>query len=739
MRSKTGQLLPTRILLLAIAALFVQLSSRGQSDPAKYKERAAQIRQDVWGWKIPAFSQRTVPAEYSGESSVILARRAVIEADSKKKMNWVALAAHRDFYYNSTVRELVKINDKVSLEEYSQLSYSQFKKLNGWMSSRTTTFVGARIIKPDGTVKEVNMDESVLVKSDLNDKQRKLAISDLQVGDMLDYYIRTEEFTEFIKEPERLIFTFGDDHPIVDYSIHCSLGDKYALEYLSMNKAPDAKQTTNPDKDILLDLEVQHIAAAPTGLWMSSARELPALRINVLAGGNGRAKGEVVKGIPLAEVIANIDTRLRYMDPNWQFATRKRIMDMMRGYDKKFTKIPDDSLAFLIYYEYRFFHFYDMMNHDPEVGEAKNRGTINDYNYLPYLKDLLDHYNIPNTYIVTPSKFGPSMNQVMYPGDVVLMLRVDLTKPVYFDNNNMFTYPGYIPTYQEGQPYTEVFHKSYSKRRDPGSVDGQVPLSDAAENVHREELHVAIDGSEMQLLRVKRHTVLTGKMKETEQLRLLNFEDCYEAERVALRIERPLSEELKKDKANKKVYEDYLAALKNARASLKDRFKEEVSEEYDQDPKDLVSWKVDNMGIRHDAPDLVYSTEFTLDGLIQRAGNNFLLNIGHVLNSPLKLKPSQRKRTVDVYMSCARTLDCSIAFAIPAGFSVQGVDKLNKTVDNECGSVITTAQVQGNQLLVHFKRVYKHTMEPAAKWPQMLAIIDACTELSGQKVLLKKG
>jgi hypothetical protein len=150
----------------------------------------------------------------------------------------------------------------------------------------------------------------------------------------------------------------------------------------------------------------------------------------------------------------------------------------------------------------------------------------------------------------------------------------------------------------------------------------------------------------MQLLRVKRHTVLTGKMKESEQMRLLNFEDCYEQERTALHIERPLAEEIKK--TNKKVYEDYLAALKNARASLKDRFKEELTEEYDQEPKEMISWKVDNTGIRHYAPDLVYSTEFTLDGLIQRAGNNFLLNVGKVINSPLKLTPSQRNRTVDV-------------------------------------------------------------------------------------------
>jgi hypothetical protein len=67
------------------------------------------------------------------------------------------------------------------------------------------------------------------------------------------------------------------------------------------------------------------------------------------------------------------------------------------------------------------------------------------------------------------------------------------------------------------------------------------------------------------------------------------------------------------------------------------------------------------------------------------------------------------------------------------------VDKLNKTLENGCGSVVTSAKVQGNQLVVHFRRQYKHDQEPVANWSQMLAIIDAATDFADQKVLLKKG
>jgi hypothetical protein len=326
----------------------------------------------------------------------------------------------------------------------------------------------------------------------------------------------------------------------------------------------------------------------------------------------------------------------------------------------------------------------------------------------------------------------------MSPGDMTVMLRVNLPKPIYFTCENMFTCPGYIPAAIEGQPCPEVHPKSMYNGQVVG-LDTKLPLSTAEDNQQQENLEVKLNGADMQLLHVKRHTVLKGKMKEGEQLRLLNFEDCYESERNALHVERSIMDELKKARRSKNVSEDYATALQKARESLKDRFKEEISSEFEKDPKDLLAWKVDNPGLRNAAPDLIYTTEFTVDGLMQRAGNNLILNIGKVVNSPLKLKPSQRTRKVDIYMPYARTLDCTVAFDIPQGYTVQGVDKLNKTLNNDCGSVTTSAQVQGNQLMVHFRRIYRHDQETADKWPQLLAIIDAATDFADQKVLLKKG
>jgi hypothetical protein len=711
-------------------------SLHAQADTSKYKERAAAVDQEVWGWKIPAFNNYKVPAQYANESSVIMARRADIEASSKKRMA-PGLHVERSYYYNSTIRELVKINDKVSLDEYSQFSYRQFKKLNRWISATTTTFVGARIIKPDGSIRQVGIDESILVQTAGSGPERKLAISGLQVGDFLDIYVRTEEFSWILREPERLTFEFGDEKPILDYSIHCNIGDKYAVEYRSMNHAPDAQQTTNDDKDLILDMEMKNMAAVPTDLWMTPMRELPAFRINILAGGKdvtGRSRGDVVKDVPLSDIINRVWPALNtaVFDP-----VQEQVNKVLHNYADHIKKLPPDSLARLIYYAYRFTRYYNEMADENamEVGQARNRMEVNTVTYLFALRNLLNGYDIKSEFAMLPSRYGPSINDVMTPGDMALVLYVETPQPFFVTCENMFTCPGYIPEYLEGQPYV-VFNRSVAHGVPP-DLSIMTPVSSAEENLHKEDMHIDI-AADMQLLHIKRQTTLTGRMKQDEQLHLLNFEDCYASEQQALHVEKSVMDELKKTRRRNNVSEDYAAALQQARTSLKDRFKEEVASEFIEDPKEMLAWKIDNPGIRDYAADLVYSTEFTMDGLLQHAGNNLLLSVGKAINSPLKMTASQRDRKVDVYMPYARTLDCSISFTIPPGYTVMGVEKLNGKVANDCGSLTTTARIQGNQLIVQYKRIYKHNFEGAAKWPELLAIIDAGNDFSGQKVLLKK-
>ena len=157
------------ILFFAVTKAFSQFS---EDD---YRKQADEIRNDIWNSKTPFFDQRTVPAGYEKYSKVILARRQEITCigTSKTKFNLsYGLIKQSDLTYTSMFRELVKVNDEVSLQDYSEIS---FQKFSNYAYNKKTSFLGFRIIKPDGSIKEIDPDEIVLTDDEQNYKKAKLA------------------------------------------------------------------------------------------------------------------------------------------------------------------------------------------------------------------------------------------------------------------------------------------------------------------------------------------------------------------------------------------------------------------------------------------------------------------------------------------------------------------------------------------------------------------------------------
>ena len=44
------------------------------------------------------------------------------------------------------------------------------------------------------------------------------------------------------------------------------------------------------------------------------------------------------------------------------------------------------------------------------------------------------------------------------------------------------------------------------------------------------------------------------------------------------------------------------------------------------------------MGIRRDSSNFVYHVDYVMDGMVKRAGNNYLLSVGKLIGSSLKLE-----------------------------------------------------------------------------------------------------
>src|SRR5688572_16174804 len=194
------------------ASILLPAQSR---DDAKYRKESDEIRKQVWAWNKPEFKRKDVPVEYANASKVIIAHHTELTADSKSKLAYhglLSFGSNKESTIIETVREMIKLNDKSAVEYYSELTFTRLSRRSGFYSrARSTTFIGIRVIKPDGQIKEINADEIVLTKDESNEKQAKVAIPDLLPGDIIDYFIATDQVLTNDYSTKSYIITLFDD------------------------------------------------------------------------------------------------------------------------------------------------------------------------------------------------------------------------------------------------------------------------------------------------------------------------------------------------------------------------------------------------------------------------------------------------------------------------------------------------------------------------------------------------
>lgn len=737
-----------------IILLCTGLMAGAQVSDADYKKHAEEVRAEVWGWNKPAFKNRVIPDEYANASSVILAHHNEIKVKSKSKFHFylITAAVSKELYYTNTVRELVKINDKAALEDYSEISFQRLSKKSGiYIGQTTTTIIGVRIIKPDGTLKEVNADEAVMVRNEKNDKKGKLALSDLQVGDMIDYFIQVEQQMD-AQNIDPLLFVFGNEAPVLNYSVHAEVGKKFAVEYRSMNGAPEFKLTRSDDDEFILDAEKKNIPGQPTGLWMSAARQVPILRLHIVLGYKGmyaerlnaRRPGEVYHNMPFDEIMQDIKLELWQMNFNYKqsrylpyYAT---IKDMMKDYKRTRGDLPKDSIPEFVYYAARHLALNNWDKDVVEAGRERNYQSFNNKRFMFLLEKLMHEFDVDCDYVIVASRYGPDLKEVMSKDDVEFMLRTRTDKPIFLCAEGVFTQPGYVLAEYEGQQSPTIFIRDIGGVGKVKSEDGtvKVPVTTADQNKRSETVEIKLNDKSPMQLNLSRTTRLQGHQRTDYQKRLLLFEQYEAEERNALAVKQTLLEDLADSRKTKNLTTEYEAAFTKARKEQPDFFKEEIKTEYDAEPKELLDYKILNSGIMHQKPDLVYSSGFIIDGWVKKAGNNYIIDAGKFIGTQLQIKPEQRNRKVDVYMPYARSFQYDIQLDIPAGYKAEGVENLNKEIKNSCGSFVVSAKQQGDKLLIQVTKEYKNSFEPVSNWPQLLQIIDGCNDWCSQKIMLRK-
>jgi Domain of Unknown Function with PDB structure (DUF3857) len=747
-------------LMLSAALNHVTAQSK---DEQKYRNQSEEMRKTVWAWNKPQFAVREIPKQYANASKVILAHHTELTADSKSRFAFYGLGfgPKKEQTLTEVVREMVKLNDKNAVADYSEITFTRFEKTSGFYTSdKTTTYVGVRVIKPNGSIKEINADDIVLTKDESTEKKAKVAIPDLQPGDVLDYFIATEQslVNDMSNKPYHLLLF--DEAPILSLSFHAQLGKKYAIQYRSYNGAPELQVSKNDDRDIIADVEKTNIPPFETSLWVAPGLQLPFIRMNISLGYRGmgskyldtKKPGEVSKNTDSGEFLEDKANSMStdYYNEYWMKAAKRQFDDIESDAKDKckqsnisFKDLSDDDKAAQLYYTLRYTKF---LNFD--IDQLSKKINIGDYSYNNLAFPLfctLKAAGLDPAILVSNTRNGFRMGEIMDAGDLTSAAYLTNTKK-FFTIESVYDVPFMVPDEIEGLTNTKSFTfdhpgaiMSMKKTMSLTNIDTGpgVPVSTSDKNAHIENVKLALNTDKNTLV-VHRSTVMKGLYKADAQRALILYEDFYEEERKAFNDKKTLLERLEDGRKSKKYVDEVKSAFADARKKQKDAFSAEAKGWFEQDITDLKDYKTDNLGVRHTAPDFIYSSTFNLGGLVKKAGNNIIIEIGKIQGHPLVIKPEQRKRDVDAYMPFARSIEYNIELEIPEGYTAEGIEALNKKVVNETGFFTAEATATDKVVTVKVKKHYLHNFEPLNNWDKVVQFIDASNDWLNAKLLLKK-
>jgi hypothetical protein len=169
--------------------------------------------------------------------------------------------------------------------------------------------------------------------------------------------------------------------------------------------------------------------------------------------------------------------------------------------------------------------------------------------------------------------------------------------------------------------------------------------------------------------------------------------------------------------------------------------KYEKLKEYHEDDFKLSEYKSFNLvsdGRFSDANELIVEESYSSEELINKAGRNYIFNIGSLIGSQFELEDEDMERSSDIHLSFPKSYNYVLKVNIPSGYKVEGIDQLNYNIDNEMGSFISTAKNENGTIIIETTKNYKALNAKKEDWKDFIEFIESAYAFSQKKVIIKK-
>lgn len=712
-----------KVIRVVFSILLVQLLtlSVNADEKADYLKLAQKVRQEVWSSTPADFQKRTVPDRYKNASAVILSYYRELSTDYYRKATAdlvLNLRLTRQIDCTDMERMLIQINDKKALKDYSEFTFKTKSRKWTWgYHHKTQTVLGIRVIKKNGNVQEVSLDDYVDVKEGKNDKDlsQKIAVPGLEVGDCIDVFSLDQIDTQE-QQLDPFYFVLRQDKPVLYTKVHCVLDQSLATVYRTMNGAPDFTQTTDKDKNAVLDMVMDKPIDAESSIWYNPLEQSPFIEMYItptkskVAVVENAMRQKGVRGNPDVTPILQDDWKLlkSYVSkggysPAGLPSTYKSVFKSAKKEGMSVEEKADRIYSF----EYvssgssqRAFN--TVANYLRKLGVEIEMGITTPFGALPV--DKLINYNSTSWFF-------------------------------RLKGTDMYYFPGTYPKVASEIPYIYQGRKAYMQDSEEQIT---IPVSQAEANKSVNDMVVKLDGTKLDISRkvtysgeqkmygqslVSPDNTLFGSSQLEAYWRYLKYDD-----------KDPYSCYTKKESAELK------GAFNEYQKNAIDPFKAEISSYHDGDPVQVGGYGVDCVGIRRDSSNFVYHVDYVMDGMVKRAGNNYLLSVGKLIGSSLKLEGKDRERIDDVWRKMAFVDEWNIEIPLPQGYKVsaEALKKIETSVANECGEFTVKATAGNESVKVYVRKCFAHRVEPVSNWSKLLALVDARSAFADKQMVIAK-
>lgn len=689
-----------RIILSLISMLSIHFLS-AQTEAEK------RIREEMWEKPSPEFKTIQVPEKWKNESAVLLALQREYISDYTTRMR--GISPTKVFVQKLNLHFRIKVLDKAAVEDFSEIEFNnRTVKTNLFGKASEYRVIGIKVIKPNGTEKEVDLGKGVKTDAGSNN-ELKIAVPNLEPGDILDYFIA-------IRDEDLSLSEFGDEetleskYPIVSQTLSFRVHRLLSFHAASLYGAPSFKTSTEGEGTTYI-LRDQMREKSPDILWNYVYRTAPQIRYMIR------------KGDEKPDMKKKAQDLLGYFTPN--ASDIGFMIDFMRGNFKKETDTR--KIVFELYYMLRnpiyLKAYFNVAQGKPlDVGAAGNM-----FFYL--MTKYLSKYDIEHQMMLVPSRRLGAITTLSNFQGCDFVLKINTKPAIYIYRPTPFGLPNEFPELFEGMEGI-----SGTTRANPGPM----PKSTMEQNSTSYSIELNLHSNDNTKMNLKRTIEAGGHNRYYHQYRVVTNYDYlkeYDMPKYQVQSSHLMRDIIKEYNKEKIKYEQRITQDYNDRDG---RLIKEIESDLDVKVSEY-KLTLKNPGMWDSSPKVVYADEFTAENLTKKAGPNLILELGRLIEQQTSIKDEQMKRAVDVYMDYPRSYNHEFIFAIPDGYKVEGLENFNAKVENATGGFVSSASIEGKKLVIKAKKYYAKNYYPAADWPSITAFLNASVNFYNAKILLKKG